>query len=338
LDHTLTTVSDQQSLRALRTAAVRATRAPSVHNTQPWRFVIGAESLEIYADWSRQLRVLDPRGRQLTISCGCALFNARVALAAHDAAVLVDRIPDGLRPDLLARVVTKPEKGGEADVALAALASAIELRRTNRREFTDEWVPGDVVDRLCAVAVQEGAVVRRIETPDDRRATAALSRGAEQFERTDPAYPAELRAWTTDRLDREDGVPSVAVPRTDGGVADAVPLRDFDARGNGALPAHGRDAKRQCLLLLGADEDDTMAWLRVGEALERVLLEVARLGYAASPFTQVIEVARTNALLRETLKLTMHPHVLLRVGKAPETSSTRRRRLVDVLTVSTETR
>jgi hypothetical protein len=35
---------------ALRRAAVRATLAPSVHSTQPWRFVIGRDVLELYAD------------------------------------------------------------------------------------------------------------------------------------------------------------------------------------------------------------------------------------------------------------------------------------------------
>ena len=70
---------------------------------------------------------------------------------------------------------------------------------------------------------------------------------------------------------------------------------------------------RQCLLLLGSAADDQVAWLRSGEALERVLLEVTRRGYVASPFTQVIEVARTNAMLRQQLALTMYPHILLRV-------------------------
>ena len=70
---------------ALRRAAVRATLAPSVHNTQPWRIVIGPGTLTFHADTSRQLRLLDPTGRQLIISCGCALLNARVSLAADGA-------------------------------------------------------------------------------------------------------------------------------------------------------------------------------------------------------------------------------------------------------------
>ena len=85
------------------------------------------------------------------------------------------------------------------------------------------------------------------------------------------------------------------------------------------------------LLILALDADDIVSWLRAGQALERVLLEVTRQGYTASPLTQVVEVPVTRAGLREELGLTMHPHILLRVGRAPTTPVTRRRRLSDVL-------
>lgn len=83
-----------EETRALFTRAVeRASLAPSVHNTQPWHFVVRPDVLELHDESDRQLRALDPTGRQLVISCGCALFNARVALAA-DRVVQVDRLPD----------------------------------------------------------------------------------------------------------------------------------------------------------------------------------------------------------------------------------------------------
>ena len=100
------------------------------------------------------------------------------------------------------------------------------------------------------------------------------------------------------------------------------------------MPTETQSSMRQCLLLLGSAADDQVAWLRSGEALERVLLEVTRRGYVASPFTQVIEVARTNAMLRQELALTMYPHILLRIGRAPATTPTRRRRLVDMIAES----
>src|SRR5947209_5679819 len=80
----------------------------SVHTTQPWRFRLIENGLELRADRSRQLAALDPAGRQLLISCGCALFNARVALAATGSLSDVHRLPDPADPDLLARLIAQP--------------------------------------------------------------------------------------------------------------------------------------------------------------------------------------------------------------------------------------
>ena len=328
----MTSLIQQDRAQTLRRAAVRATLAPSIHNTQPWRFVLSADALEIHADRSRQLRVLDPRGRQMTISCGCALFNARASMGAAGYDPQVARLPDPMQPDLLARsLIGEPRRGW---VPIGALDAEAERRHTNRRRFSDEPVPPEDIAALVEAAHAEGAVLFPIEREEHRQSTARLSQLADEIETADPAYRAELRAWTTDDGRRRDGVPAAAVPHTDAGSGDEIPIRDFDTRGMGWLPTKTQSSMRQCLLLLASAGDDRMAWLRSGEALERVLLELTRRGYVASPFTQVIEVARTNAMLRQELALTMHPHILLRVGRAPATTPTRRRRLVDMIAES----
>ncbi|HZY75492.1 MAG TPA: hypothetical protein VFE40_04170 [Jatrophihabitantaceae bacterium] len=326
----MTTVTDTRLSRALRRAAVAATRAPSVHNTQPWHFTLTGDALVVRADPNRRLQVLDPRGRQLTLSCGCAVFNARTALAAAGYASTVLRFPDPLDSTVLARIVV--DRAGEPDPALAALAPFVELRQTNRRAFSEEAVPPEFVGLLVEAASREGGLLEPVERPKDRHAVARLSQLAERQESSDPAYRAELRAWTSADPSRADGVHASTVPHVDAGAEDDLPIRDFDTHGAGALPTRTHSSAAACLLLLGAREDDPESWLRAGEALERVWLEITRHGYAASPFTQVIEVQQTNALLRSELQLTMHPHLLLRVGRAPRTPETRRRRLVDVLT------
>jgi hypothetical protein len=315
--------------QALRQAAVRATLAPSVHNTQPWRFVIGRDTLEVHADRTRQLRILDPTGRQLLISCGCALLNARVALAGagHDA--VVERFPDPGRPTLLARVRTGDEPVDWRP--LANLDPVIEHRQSNRRRFSDDPVPQDLVHELVAAAAAEEAQLFQIAQPEHRSITALLSQEADRLENADPGYRAELRAWTSADANRRDGVPAIAVPHVEGSADDDIPIRDFDTTGMGWLPGRTRSSMSQCLLLLGTPGDRPAAWLRAGEALERVLLEATLRGYAASLFTQVIEVPRTRYLLRAELGIDMNPHVLLRIGHAPKTPASRRRRLVEVL-------
>jgi nitroreductase len=328
------TATTTTSTQALRRAAVRATLAPSVHNTQPWRFVLTGDALEVHADPIRRLPVLDPTGRQMLISCGCAVFNARVSLAASGFHATVERMPDPVRPNLIARVTAHlGSPGVDPDLqGLAALDASIDTRRTNRRQFAAEAVPESVVDLLVAAAAAEGATLMPITRPEDRLSVAIESQRADAQENADPAYRAELRMWTTGDDLRNDGVPASAIPYGAAGGHDDVPVRDFDTTGAGELPTETRSGMNQCLMLLGTDTDSREAWLRGGEALERVLLEIARHGYAASPITQLIEMPNTRAMLRQQLRLTMHPHVLLRVGRAPATPATRRRRLIDMLT------
>jgi nitroreductase family protein len=315
----MTSVMSSQLTTALRRAAVRATRAPSVHNTQPWRLVLDGDCLEIHVDPSRQLRVLDPRGSRARMSCGSALFNARVALAASGYRVTVERFPDPARPYLLARIVVD-EAAGPGEAALTQLEPMIDLRHMNRRRFSDEVVPGAVLDTLVDAANIEGGEVVAIVRPGDQLAADRLSRLADQIQSADPAGQAELQAWTSDDPGRWDAV----VPAVHGRAPTFRPGQD-------ARPDRGRPSTAQCLLVLGTVGDDPVSWVRAGEALERMLLELTRLGYVASPMTSVIEVEATNEQLRRELRLPMHPRMLLRVGRAPATPPTRRRRLVDVL-------
>jgi hypothetical protein len=318
--------------RALHDAIGRALLAPSVHNTQPWRFVLYPDRMEILADRSRQLAVLDPTGRQLHLSVGCALLNARVSLAAQGRTVNVRRLPDGDRPDLVARIELDGEGHGDpVDSALAALDPVVGLRQTNRRRFADDRVPDDLVAILVSVAKAEGAQLLPVVSPDDRRALARLSQKADAEQITNPAYRAEIRAWTTDDPARRDGVRAAVVPHVDGTAGDEVPIRDFDTQGSGWLPAETRSSASQCLLLLGTYSDNPEAWIRAGEALERVWLEITRAGYVASLFTQVIEVGALRVQLRDELRLGMHPHVVLRVGRAPVTAASMRRHIDELV-------
>ena len=324
----MTTFAPTSRATALRRAAVRATLAPSIHNTQPWRLHLHDARLDVFADRRRRLPVLDPTGRQLLISCGCAIMNARVSLAGSGHGVAVTRAAHPSQDDLLASIAPSDQS---PDRSLAGLDSVIEVRQTNRRQFADEQVPDEVLEVLEVAAAAEGASLFVVRDEDHRIAVATLSRYADQIENLDPAYRAELRAWTTDDPDRRDGVPNLAVPRVDGTAQDEIPMRDFDTHGKGALPAFTHSSKDQTLALLCTNGDSPAEWLRAGEALERVLLEITRHGYSASPLTQVTEVPTTRAQLRRELHLVGYPHLLLRIGRAPIVPSSRRRRLVDVL-------
>lgn len=131
---------------ALRACLQAAIAAPSIHNTQPWRFRPHEGGIDVYADTSRQLDVLDPTGRELMISVGAAVFNLRVAVLDHGRTPALHLLPDPGQPTLAARVT--PGTAATGSVTVSRLARAIRQRHTSRRPFTATPVPQDVIDDL----------------------------------------------------------------------------------------------------------------------------------------------------------------------------------------------
>jgi hypothetical protein len=291
--------------------------APSVHNTQPWTFVLFPDRIELRADRSRQLAVLDPDGRELVQSVGAALFNVRASLAASGYAVSVDRLPPDENGDLLA--VVRPV-AGEPDRHLARLARAIRHRHTNRRPFEPATLPDGEVEELARAAALESSLLLPVRGGVLRAAVAELAQEADRLQNADESYRAELRRWTSRSQAQGDGVPASSVPRTAGPRTDAVPVRDFDVRGTGGLPRQTGSDLEQTLVLLATARDDPTAWLRAGEALERLLLELTRRDWVAGPLSQALEVASTRERLGR-LTAPAYPQMLLRVGRAPRADS-----------------
>ena len=110
----------------LAEAATAAGRAPSVHNTQPWRWRVLPDRMELHADRSRQLGVSDPDGRLLMISCGAALHHARVALAAEGWRPVVTRHPRPGDPNLLAQVELGEYVGVTGDEAAKVVTFVVQ--------------------------------------------------------------------------------------------------------------------------------------------------------------------------------------------------------------------
>ena len=307
-------------------AAEAAMLAPSVHNTQPWRLVLHPDGLDLFVDRDRHLGVLDPTGREAMISVGCALLNARVSFAASAATqhLAVARFPDPADPDHVAATAFVAQPVTADELELAAFAPAVATRHSNRRRFSGDPVPTDVVDALVRAAAAEDTTLVPVLTDEHRIAVARLTQAADREQNADPAYRAELRRWTSVGDDRFDGLGAAVVPHVDGHSEDDVPIRDFDTRGAGELPGLTRSSLSQRMFVLVTRDDDPPAWLRAGEALQRVLLELTTRGFVASLFTQPVEVDHVRDRLRVELGLAGHPALVIRVGWAPVSPATSR--------------
>lgn len=327
--------------RATLIAVVEAaTLAPSVHNTQPWRFVLAGEgdrdaaagaTIELYADRERSLPVLDPTGRQLLVSCGAALLHARIGARSLGLDVEISLLPDA-DADHLATLTLRA--GSPATSAETELSAATRLRHTQREPFESRAVDPAVLDRLRAAAAAESAWLHVVERRDDQVTLAVLLAQAERIEKDDPKYREELHSWVRPvSSPARDGVPASALPHTAGPARHSeVTVRDFDLEHTMQELRDSTMDERPTVVILGTDADTGLDQLRAGMALARVLLEATRAGVVASPLGQVVDLPGPRSQLRQQLNLLGEPQMLLRVGYGAPASATPRRPVSDVLT------
>jgi nitroreductase len=322
---------EEQTTRAI---VESATRAPSIHNTQPWRFVAHGDTIEVWTDPARGLKVLDPTGRGRHISCGAALLHARLAAAAAGYAPTVTLLSDPAEPTHLADLHLHVARPAEIEDADRELAAAIPGRHTSREPFSDEPIAADTVGELRQAVEAEGAWLRIIESPEDATAVAVLLAHADEVQAADPAYVDELRTWTQRGDDTGDGIPSSAVPQTAPVERGSnYRLRDFvaDREPEATSPHDPPRVERPLIAVLGTTNDDVRAWIAAGQALGRLLLTAAAHGVTASPLTQALEIPATRAALASELGVIGHPQMLLRLGYGKGGAPTPRRPVDEVL-------
>ncbi|TWH69141.1 hypothetical protein JD77_04148 [Micromonospora olivasterospora] len=203
-----TPATDRPLTTALAEAAATAGRAPSVHNTQPWRWRVLPDALELRMVRYPKLAVTDPEGRLLTLSCGAALHHARTALAAGGWTPVVERLPDPAEPELLARLTSMRHSGGDPDAM--RLVQCVQARHTDRRPVSDEPVPPAAIDEITGAAAAEGARLQ-ILGPDQVLALASAAGHAGAVEATDPQLREELAYWTS-RAGTGTGLPPEVLP------------------------------------------------------------------------------------------------------------------------------
>lgn len=320
------TVGDAELSAPILTACLEAAiAAPSIHNSQPWRFRIRDGGIDVFTDPTRRLAVIDPEGRELMVSVGAALLNLRVAFLHHGRMPVLRLLPEDGEPHLVARV--EPGPPAEPDETVVALAAAIPRRRTNRHPFRDVPVPGTVIDELRAAAAVEGARLS-VADPVGRDAILALVETANGWQQAEAGYRKELNDWTSQSGTRRDGIPVQAFGPHD--ERERLPLRDFGI----TLPeVHRRQARFEThptIVVLTTETDDTLAWLRTGQALERVLLTATVRGVASTAMTAALEIPELRALLGDPAKKRI-PQVILRLGYGRPAAPSPRRPLSDVL-------
>jgi hypothetical protein len=301
-----------------------AARAPSVHNSQPWRFRVGPDAIELWCD-PRRRTWTDASGREMLISCGAALFGLRLAVRSLGFQPTVDLLPDRARFRLLARV--RASSAVPMNALEARMLAAVPHRHTHRGPFEPEALPPGLLPRLQNDALLEGAELAFIPPGLSFDRLARLAAAAARRGDLDPRARAAIRRWTrTVGRPERDGVPATAIAVGSGlrMRPGRLPQRDFDlGRNLGLLPADGAPPPTTAILLTRGDR--RADWLRAGQALHRVLLDAASEWVFASLHTQPLEDPVTRVLIPGQVGILGHPQMLLQFGRASTAAATARR-------------
>jgi hypothetical protein len=305
-----------------------AGRAPSIHNTQPWRFTFSGDAIELYADARRQLHV-DPDGREMLISCGAALYGLRLAVRSLGYLPQVELLPGPAGRPPLARVRLGPAAPMTTDDR--KMFAAVPHRHTHRGPFESGPLPTGLLTRMHEDARAEGAALSEIDPGPARDQLFSLLAASGRWRDRDPRSRAETRWWSRDVTSTaRDGVPPHAFPSVPGRKRGRLPQRDFDlGRGLGLLPAGGSGPSVTAVLL--TDGDGVNDWLCAGQALHRLLLHAASQWVFASLNTQPLEDPATRSLIRDRLTGPGWPQMLLAFGISRTAHPTARRPAADLI-------
>jgi hypothetical protein len=320
--------ASSEKLRFLLNYAVLA---PSNHNAQPWLFRITSDGIELYADRTRALPVVDPEDRELAMGCGAALFNLRIAFRNFGYEGVVQCFPDAGKQDLLARISFGGEKA--TTVEEHALFESIVKRRTNRMPFRMQPIQESLLSELEAAATMEGAWFQVVLGDDNRNRLADLIAEADRIQMSDGHFRRELAAWIhPSRTASHDGIPGHAIGY--GGLTSYLgPLvvRTFDMGKGQAAKDRQLATGSPAIAVLWTGNDTSADWLSAGQAMMRVLLRARVDDVWASFLNQPIEVPELRTQVRDLLGKKSFPQLLLRMGYGQDVKPTPRRTPGEVL-------
>jgi len=304
-----------------------ATLAANGHNTQPWKFAIKENAIEIHPDYSRRLPVVDPLDRELWISLGCSLENLLVAAHASGYATEVSY------PNQTDFISVQLRADSRQD---SPLFNAIPLRQNTRSAYDGRLIKNEDLDQLQALRLEPGVSLQFAMNPTAMETILEYINLGNLAQYADSAFVDELIAWVRfnkkEALSSLDGLYSMCsgnpqVPRIIGQmfVSGTKPQQqaDADAEKFRSSPA---------AVVVASESDDKVSWIRTGQVNERLALQMTSMNIKSAFLNQPIEVTTLREQFRNAIGLgSSLPQLVVRFGYADAMPTSLRRPVEQVL-------
>lgn len=318
---------NSSSSEQMQTLVHYATLAANGHNTQPWKFAIKDNAIEIHPDYSRRLPVVDPKDRELWISLGCALEN--LLIAANSSGYSTE--------------VTYPDRADFIHVRLTAdtpqgspLFDAIPLRQNTRSAYDGRLIKNEDLDQLQSLQLEPGVALQFATSPTVMETILEYVNLGNLAQYADTAFVDELIEWLRfnkkEALSSLDGLYSLCsgnpqVPRFIGKmfVAGTKPQQQAEADA-------AKFRTSPVAVVVASESDDKVSWVRTGQVYERLALMMTSLNIKSAFLNQPIEVSTLRGQFQSATGLgSSLPQLLVRLGYAEVMPRSLRRPVEEVL-------
>jgi nitroreductase len=317
----------------IKTILQQTVKAPSGHNTQPWKFRVVADSITIFPDYGRALPVVDADNHALFISLGCALENLVIAAAHFGYDTTVEMHLENKGAESI-EVHLRPA-AANAD---GALYEYMDARQVTRNKYNGAPIPPADMEKLKTSTKQEDVQAFFVTDKNEMEKLLALVKEGNIRQFSNPSFVKELMHWIrfnkTDAEQTGDGLFGAAtgnpsVPAWFGKLfmkLTASPKKEA-AKWDDLI--HSSSA----LLIFIAERDDKKAWINVGRSFERTMLTATSLHINHAHANMPCEEVELRKKLSNQLNLTkeQQPLLLIRLGYSEKMPYSFRRPLADVV-------
>lgn len=304
-----------------------ATLAASAHNTQPWKFKVTGNTVDVFVDWDRHLTVSDPSLRELYISIGCTITNILVAARYWEYEPEISYFPEGEEKHKPAARIVCNKTNHPANGKNAVLFTAIANRRTNRNTY-DKQPLTDKERQALPATDNETVILLADNNKIDKIAELTEEATIQTLSRKD--FKEELSHWVRNNwTSRHDGMPGYAM-----GIP--APLSLVSPIMVRFAPIHKQEGPKtreqmnssSAVAIITSETDLFIEWVKAGQAMEQIWLEATAAGLSVAPLIASVEAGEgTRAKLKQILGTSLLPQSILRLGHTghkPLRSSPRR--------------
>lgn len=297
------------------------TLASNSHNTQPWKFRLGGDTIDILPDFSRRTPIVDPDGHHLYVTLGCAAQNVVIAANASNRPAELSLTTDAGEGTAIHVFLGKGSGIGHSTDA--DLCDAIPVRQSTKSEYDGQALSGSELRQLEKAAAMPGVdVLVILERPRLEQALEFIQRG-NSAQMDSPAFVRELKEWIRYN-------PAAALKAGDGllGKCSGNPsapnwlgptIFDLAFKKDAENRKYARQLRSSAgLAVFVAERPGPEGWIHVGQSFERFALQATVLGIRHAHLNMPIEVAEVRPAFADWLGIPgRRPDLVVRFGKAP---------------------